>query len=211
MTGNLADMRKSYARHALDEHSADPDPFTQFRTWLDEATKTSLIEANSMIVATVDQHGIPSARTVLLKGFDHRGLVFFSNYDSKKGRDLADNPAVAVVFNWPTLERQVRISGLAERVAAEESDSYFSSRPVGSQIGAAASPQSEPVPDRAWLEERFARMANQEGQIRRPHNWGGYRIAPTMFEFWQGRPNRLHDRLRYDQTPHGWEIIRLAP
>ncbi len=211
MTEHLSNMRKNYLHDELDESSAAADPFQQFGKWLEEARQTDAIEANSMILATVDQHGMPSARTVLLKECDHRGLVFYTNYDSRKGRNISENPAVALVFNWPTQERQVRVEGLASRAAAEESDAYFTSRPIGSQIGAAASPQSEPVPDRAFLETRFERLASATGPIPRPANWGGYRVAPTMFEFWQGRPNRLHDRLRYDQTPHGWAIIRLAP
>jgi len=211
MMENLAGMRKNYTRHVLDERSAAADPFDQFGVWIDEVQGTDALEANSMILATVDQHGAPSARTVLLKACDQRGLVFYTNHDSRKGRNIAENPAVALVFNWPTLERQVRIEGLASRVADEESDAYFQSRPLGSQIGAAAAPQSEPVPDRAFLEARFERLAASAGPIPRPANWGGYRVAPAMFEFWQGRPNRLHDRLRYDRTPQGWEIIRLAP
>lgn len=211
MTEHLANMRRNYQHDVLDESSAETDPFQQFGNWLAEVRQTDAIEANSMILATVDQHGMPSARTVLLKECNDRGLVFFSNYDSRKGRNIGENPAVALVFNWPTQERQVRIEGVASRIVEEESDAYFRSRPIGSQIGAAASPQSEPVPDRAFLEARFERLAGATGPISRPANWGGFRVAPTMFEFWQGRPNRLHDRLRYDQTPHGWEIIRLAP
>jgi pyridoxamine 5'-phosphate oxidase len=212
MTSDLASMRKNYTRATLDERQANPDPFVQFQGWLDDATHLmSVLEANAMVLATVDAHGLPSARTVLLKGSDPQGLVFYTNYESRKGRDIAVNPAVALVFTWQPLERQVRISGTATRVSAEESDAYFASRPLGSQVGAVASPQSEPVPDRAWLEERFERAAAQETPIVRPAHWGGYRVEPVMFEFWQGRPNRLHDRLRYDRTPHGWELIRLAP
>jgi pyridoxamine 5'-phosphate oxidase len=211
MTGNLARMRKTYMHGELDEASANPDPFGQFQQWFDDASLTSMIEANSMVLATVDQHGAPSARTVLLKQFDHQGLVFYTNYESRKGREIELNPAVALVFMWPTLERQVRITGSASRIAVEDSDAYFASRPFGSQVGAAASPQSEPVPSREWLEERFDRLARSDDPIARPANWGGYRVTPVMFEFWQGRPNRLHDRLRYDKTSHGWEIIRLAP
>ncbi len=211
MTEHLANMRRNYLSDVLDESSAASDPFALFAAWLDDVRHTDAIEANSMVLATVDQHGVPSARTVLLKECDDRGLVFYTNYDSRKGRNIGENPAVALVFNWPTLERQVRVEGLASRVSDDESDAYFSSRPIGSQVGAAASPQSEPVPDRTFLEARFERTASTNGPISRPANWGGFRVVPTMFEFWQGRPNRLHDRLRYDQTPHGWEIIRLAP
>jgi len=211
MTGNLSDMRKNYMRGSLLEDNANHDPFAQFAAWLEEARAINEFEANAMVLATVDQHGAPSARTVLLKGFDERGLLFFTNYESRKGRDIGFNPVVAVVFTWQALERQVRISGRAVQIPAAESDAYFVSRPHGSQVGAAASPQSEPVPDRAWLEARFARVAAMDGAIERPANWGGYRIEPAMFEFWQGRPNRLHDRLRYDRVGEGWEIIRLAP
>ena len=211
MTGNLAEMRQNYSQASLDESSANPNPFEQFQQWFDEVSQTSIIEANAMVLATVDQHGIPSARTVLLKGFDERGLLFFTNYDSKKGRDLTTNPAVAIVFQWPALERQVRVLGIANRVDESESDDYFNSRPIGSRIGAAASPQSEPVMNRAWLEERFERLTNDPESVVRPANWGGFRVEPSMFEFWQGRPNRLHDRLRYDETLRGWEITRLAP
>jgi len=211
MTARLSDIRKDYTGAAFDESTAGLDPFTQLRLWLEQARQASLIEANAMVLATVDQHGMPSARTVLLKELDDRGLVFYTNYDSRKGRDIAENPAVALVFNWPTLERQVRVSGEASKIDASDSDAYFATRPHGSQVGAAASPQSEPAPNRAWLEERFERLATAGNPISRPVNWGGYRVQPTMFEFWQGRPNRLHDRLRYDRAGHGWEIIRLAP
>jgi pyridoxamine 5'-phosphate oxidase len=212
MSGNLSTMRKNYTRDHLEEEHVDPDPFAQFRAWLDDASHAmSVIEANAMVLATVDDHGLPSARTVLLKGCDERGLVFYTNYESRKGRDIAINPAVALVFAWAPLERQVRIAGTAAKISPEESDAYFVTRPLGSQIGAIASPQSEPVPSRAWLEERFERFSRADGPIARPAHWGGYRVEPVMFEFWQGRPNRLHDRLRYDRTPHGWEIIRLAP
>jgi pyridoxamine 5'-phosphate oxidase len=211
MTGHLADMRRAYSRATLDEGTADPDPLHLFSRWLEAAKTISEIEANAMVIATIDQHGMPSARTVLLKGLDERGLVFYTNYDSKKGRDIAANPAVALVFTWTALERQVRISGKAERISSEESDAYFASRPLGSQLGAAASPQSEPVPDRAWLETRFERLRATGEPIARPANWGGYRVVPAMFEFWQGRADRLHDRLRYDRVGSEWEIIRLAP
>jgi len=211
MTGKQFDTSKDYNGAPFDESSASDDPFKQLQLWLDEARKVSLVEANAMVLATVDQHGMPTARTVLLKALDRSGLVFYTNYDSRKGRDIADNPAVALVFNWPTMERQVRVSGEAAKVDPAESDAYFSSRPLGSQIGAAASPQSEPVPDRAWLEERFERFSGDGTPLVRPPNWGGYRVQPAMFEFWQGRPNRLHDRLRYDGVGSGWEIIRLAP
>ncbi len=211
MTGDLARMRRDYTLEHMEEPEMDPNPFVQLDQWITRAREFSVVEANAMVLATVDQHGHPSARTVLLKDLDERGLVFFTNYESRKGRDIAANPSVALVFNWLPLERQVRIEGTVERVTAEESDAYFAIRPRGSQIGAAASPQSEPVPDREWLERRFAQLEATDEQIARPEHWGGYLVKPRMFEFWQGRPNRLHDRLRYDMTPHGWELVRLAP
>lgn len=167
-----------------------------------------------MIVATADARGIPSARTVLLKRFDERGLIFFTNYESHKGRDLATNPHVAALFYWGALERQVRFTGVAERLPAAESDEYFHSRPLGSQIGAVASPQSEVIPSREWLAERFAaaeRAAETAGRVERPAHWGGFRIVPDRVEFWQGRANRLHDRIQYRREDGRWVIERLAP
>ncbi len=212
MSETLAHMRKNYARDTLDVGDVDPDPFVQFPVWLQAAIDhLGILEANAMALATVDSHGMPSVRMVLLKGFDERGPVFYTNYESRKGRDISANPQVALLFSWQSLERQVRITGTASRLSAEESDAYFAGRPQGSQVGAVASPQSEPVPDRAWLEARFDRFASQGMAISRPDHWGGYLISPTSFEFWQGRTNRLHDRLRYDLTSDGWDIVRLAP
>lgn len=211
MTGHLSDMRRDYQLEALDIASALADPIQMLVQWIARASELSVVEANAMVLATVDQHGHPSARTVLLKGLDDGGLVFYTNYDSRKGRDLAANPQAAAVFTWLPLERQVRIEGTVERVSSEESDAYFAIRPRGSQIGATASPQSEPVPNRAWLESRFEKLEASGEAIPRPENWGGYRLVPRMIEFWQGRPNRLHDRLRYDHTSDGWDIVRLAP
>jgi pyridoxamine 5'-phosphate oxidase len=209
---NLAHMRKNYTRDTLDEHDVDPDPVIQFTRWLQDAGDTlSDLEANAMAVATVDSHGLPSVRMVLLKGFDARGLVFYTNYESRKGRDIAVNPHVALLFSWQALERQVRITGTASKVSAEESDAYFAGRPEGSQVGAVASPQSEPVPSREWLEARFERFGSEGTPIPRPDHWGGFRVEPVSFEFWQGRTNRLHDRIRYDLTVEGWDIVRLAP
>jgi pyridoxamine 5'-phosphate oxidase len=211
MTGLFGDMRRDYSLETLDIDTADPDPLRMLDQWLTRARELSVLEANAMVLATVDQHGHPAARTVLLKDLDDRGLVFFTNYESRKGRDIVANPLAALVFTWLPLERQVRIEGTVEKVTPEESDAYFASRPRGSQIGAVASPQSEPVPDRAWLEARFARLEAHDDTISRPDTWGGYRVVPRMIEFWQGRRNRLHDRLRYDLTAEGWHIIRLAP
>ena len=211
----IAAMRREYDRGALDEADVAGDPVTQFARWFEEATAVSAGEANAMTVATVDGDGKPSARTVLLKSFDSAGFVFYTNYESAKGRDLAANPWVALLFYWAPLERQVRITGVASRISAAESDAYFARRPLGSQIGAAASPQSEVIPSRDWLAARFAaaeREAAAAGAVVRPPHWGGIRVVPDRFEFWQGRPNRLHDRLVYVQADGDrWRIERLAP
>ncbi|MGN6485793.1 MAG: pyridoxamine 5'-phosphate oxidase [Thermomicrobiales bacterium] len=215
MNDAIADMRQSYERAELGDHAIDADPIVQFGRWFEEARASSVIEANAMIVSTVDAHGRPSARTVLLKGFDADGFVFYTNYESRKGRELAANPHVALTFYWAALERQVRVEGIAEKVAPELSDAYFASRPPGSQIGSIASPQSEEIPDRAWLEERVASVAHavDEGvPLERPETWGGYRVVPSGIEFWQGRPDRLHDRIRYRRDEDGtWTPVRLAP
>jgi pyridoxamine 5'-phosphate oxidase len=209
---DIARLRTDYMKGALDEAHADPDPIRQFRRWWDEATRSSLPEVNAMTLATADQAGIPSARVVLLKGFDERGFVFFTNYESRKGRELADNPNAALLFFWPELERQIRIEGEVERIAPADSDEYYRSRPLASRIGAWASPQSEPIPGKAWLMARAAEMGLRHGpNPGRPPHWGGYRLAPTVLEFWQGRPSRLHDRLRYRLDSAGWERARLAP
>ncbi len=209
---SLADLRTDYKRGALDEDSADPDPIRQFQRWWDEATAAQVMEPNAMTLATADADGRPAARTVLLKGFDAAGFVFYTNYDSPKGRDLAANPRACLLFFWPELERQVRISGSVSQVAAAESDAYFRSRPLASRIGAWASPQSQPISGRAWLVARAAEMGVRHGlNPARPPNWGGYRVAPVAVEFWQGRPSRLHDRLLYTSADGGWERARLAP
>lgn len=210
----LAAMRHEYMQGALDEQSVAASPMAQFTYWFEEARAAQLIEANAMIIATVSNTGIPSARTVLLKRFDEDGLVFFTNYESQKGRELASNPQVAALFYWAALERQVRVTGLARLLPATESDDYFHSRPLGSQIGAVASPQSEVIPDREWLARRFAateRDAVTAGQVERPAHWGGVLVEPEQVEFWQGRANRLHDRIRYRRVGTAWVIERLAP
>ena len=208
----IARIRTDYKKGALDDEHAAADPITQFGRWWDEALNSQLPEVNAMTLATADAGGVPSARVVLLKGYDERGFVFFTNYDSRKGRELAANPKAALLFFWPELERQVRIEGLVERIESAESDAYYRSRPLASRIGAWASPQSEPIPSKAWLMGRAAEMGLRHGlNPDRPPQWGGYRLCPEVMEFWQGRPSRLHDRLRYQRVGSGWERSRLAP
>jgi pyridoxamine 5'-phosphate oxidase len=206
-------LRFDYKRAALSERDAASDPFELFTRWFDEAVAAAIPEPNAMTLATVDDAGRPAARIVLMKGIDARGVVFHTNYDSRKGRDLAGNPRAALLFFWVDLERQVRIDGTAERVSAGDSDAYFAARPRGSQISAWASPQSAPVTDRAWLEARFAECEARfaSGAVPRPPNWGGVRVVPDRFEFWQGRTSRLHDRLVWSRQGDGWTIGRLAP
>ena len=208
----LADLRKDYRLAALDEVNVNLDPIAQFQSWFLEAQNAKLSEPNAMTVATVDADGKPSARIVLLKALDARGFVFYTNYDSRKGREIAVHPFAALVFHWNELERQVRIEGSVIRISDSESDAYFNSRPVGSRIGAWASPQSEVVASREILVEREASMIEQYGDNPpRPAHWGGLRVVPTLIEFWQGRSSRLHDRLRYCKTGQGWRVDRLAP
>lgn len=216
MTKNVPSMRMSYEMDHLGDHEALDDPIQQFERWFDEARATAdIVEANAMIVTTVGEDCRPSARTVLMKRFDAQGIVFFTNYDSQKGREIAANPRVEVLFYWPSLQRQVRWSGVASKLPPEESDEYFHSRPRGSQLGSFVSPQSQPVPDRDWLQQRFHQVEAQFADspvIPRPDHWGGFRIAPEKIEFWQGRPNRLHDRLRYTLESDGtWSRQRIAP
>ena len=210
---NIADLRAEYSRGELDEASTDADPLAQIARWWDEATHSEIREVNAMTLATADAGGRPSARTVLLKEFDARGFVFYSNYESRKGRELAANPRAALLFFWKELERQVRIDGQVERVDDADSDAYFKSRPLASRIGAWASPQSEVIPGKAWLLARAAEMGLRHGvSPARPPHWGGYRVVPDAVEFWQGRPSRLHDRLRYRWGTGGvWVRERLAP
>jgi pyridoxamine 5'-phosphate oxidase len=208
----IADLRSDYKRGALDEEHADPDPIRQFARWWDEALASQLPEPNAMTLATADAAGRPSARVVLLKDFDAGGFVFYTNYASRKGRELAANPQASLLFFWPELERQVRIEGAVEQVAADQSDAYYASRPLASRIGAWASPQSEPIPGKAWLLARAAEMGLKHGlSPARPPHWGGYRVRPQTVEFWQGRPSRLHDRLLYARDGDGWHRARLAP
>jgi pyridoxamine 5'-phosphate oxidase len=210
---NISDIRKDYLQQSLTEDTIAPDPIRQFDVWWAAALQAKLDEVNAMTLATASADGIPSARIVLLKGYDERGFVFFTNYQSEKGQDLIANPHASLVFFWPTLERQVRINGSAEKVSSAESDEYFNSRPVGSRIGAWASPQSEVIKSRDLLEQNVTELERKyaDGSIPRPPHWGGFRIIPNSIEFWQGRPNRLHDRIRYTLIGEEWVIERLAP
>ena len=210
---DLAQMRKSYEQAALDESQVLADPVAQFHHWFDEAVGAKLLEPNAMTLATAGADGRPSTRVVLLKGADARGLVWFTNYNSRKGRDLAANPFGALQFFWHELERVVRVEGRVEKVSGLESDAYYHSRPLGSRIGAWASPQSEVIQSREVLEATWAEQQNRLGDNpARPPNWGGYRLVPDRWEFWQGRPSRLHDRLSFESTADGqWALKRLAP
>jgi len=212
---NIAELRREYQRASLAEADVDPDPLRQFQRWLHEAVQAELPEPTAMTLATVAADGTPAARIVLLKGVDAGGFLFFTNYQSRKGAELTARPAAALLFHWVELERQVRIEGAVSKAAPEESDAYFATRPHLTRLGAWASPQSRVIPDREWLERELAaareRFAAQGEHMPRPPHWGGYRVAPTSLEFWQGRASRLHDRLRYRRDGTLWQLERLAP
>ena len=211
---SIAELRRDYGAGGLSEADAGDDPFALFHRWLAQAVAAELTDANAMILATATPDGLPSARAVLLKALDERGFTFFTNYDSRKGREMAANPRVALVFLWHQLERQVRVEGIVEVVTPAESDAYFVNRPLGSRLGAWASPQSAVIPDRGFLERTHAELMAKfaDGNVPRPPNWGGYRVIPSLIEFWQGRPSRLHDRIAFTRRPDGtWKKERLAP
>ena len=210
---NLQNLRQDYRMASLSESDVAADPILQFQKWFSEAVNAKLYEPNVMTFATADSDGKPSARIVLLKGFDEQGFIFYTNYESKKAQDLVENPQAALVFFWAELERQIRIEGIVSKVDKEISEAYFQSRPIGSQIGAIASAQSSVLMDRSILEERVAELTAQyEGKtIPKPEHWGGYLVEPKHIEFWQGRSSRLHDRITYDYTDGSWKINRLAP
>lgn len=213
MDPRIAQLRKEYRLAELDEASAGSSPFLLFSRWFDDALRAQLPEPNAMAIATATCEGDPSLRMVLMKKFDPEGVLFFTNYESRKGRDLAVNPRAALLFYWAELERQVRINGAVERVSAQESDGYFAERPRGSQLSAATSPQSAVIATREELEQRRAELDRQlSGQkVPRPPFWGGYRLRPERFEFWQGREDRLHDRIEFRLAHGTWQVVRLAP
>ncbi len=210
----MTKLRREYTDAGLNEQDLDANPFNQFEKWFQEAINAKIDLPDAMTLATATKDGMPSARVVLLRGHDERGFVFYTDYESQKGKELAENPNAALVFYWRELDRQVRITGQVSKVSRENSSNYFQSRPVGSRLAALASKQSEVIPDRKGLEERFKQLAEQyqEEEIPLPSNWGGYRLSPSMIEFWSGRPSRLHDRLRYTRQPNNdWRIERISP
>lgn len=210
----ISELRRNYALQKFDESDATADPFEQFEKWFSEARSSQILEPNAMFLATAGRRRQPSVRTVLLKEFDGQGFVFFTNYDSRKSRELSENPRAALLFNWLELERQIRIEGRVEKIGAEESEKYFQSRPRGSQIGAWASPQSQVIDSREFLEKNVAaleRQFSEKSVLPVPPFWGGWRVVPQVFEFWQGRESRLHDRIRYSKLKKTWKKERLAP
>lgn len=213
MNPSIADLRLNYTRQSLLEANIHPDPIQQFQAWFDQAVEANLLEPNAMTLATASPNGTPSARIVLLKGVDQRGFVFYTNYNSQKGQELAANPQAALVFLWGELERQVRVAGAVEKIADQETEAYFNSRPHSSQLGAWASDQSCVIPNREGLEQRLTDLTEQyqDQAVPRPLHWGGFRVIPQAIEFWQGRPSRLHDRLRYRLEADHWIVERLSP
>jgi pyridoxamine 5'-phosphate oxidase len=214
MDEKIAEIRKEYSHKTLTESEIESDAVKQFNIWWQDALEAKITDVNAMTLATASSDGVPSARTVLLKGFSEKGFVFFTNYNSFKGQQLVENPKACLVFFWKELERQIRITGIVEKTSSEENDAYFQSRPKASQVGAIASPQSQVVESRQWLDDRYEHLAEQfkETTINRPVHWGGYIVRPVIIEFWQGRPGRLHDRIQYTLLEDGsWKIERLAP
>lgn len=211
--GSISDLRKEYSSQSLLESDVANDPIEQFKKWWTQATNSQIEEPNAMTLATSSSDGMPSARVVLLKGFDKNGFVFFTNYKSFKAMQLDENPKACLVFFWKELERQVRITGLVKRISEAESDQYFLSRPKGSQLGALTSPQSQVIESRDWLDEKYLELSEEfkEKELRRPEHWGGYIVVPVIVEFWQGRPSRLHDRIQYTLENGRWKMERLAP
>jgi pyridoxamine 5'-phosphate oxidase len=210
---DLYDLREEYISESFSENDTAPVPIDQFKLWFGEAASVKTFEPNAAILATANVSGFPSARVILVKAFSEKGFDFFTNYESRKGRELSENPKASIVFYWSELERQVRIEGTVEKLSAEESDGYFETRPTGSRLGAWASPQSQVIEGREWLEKAHTdfREKFKKGEIPRPDNWGGYRLVPIRIEFWQGRANRLHDRILYSLENNIWKIQRLAP
>ena len=214
MKPNLADLRKSYDKGSLEINAVTDHPINLFETWFKEAEQSDFIEeANAMTLSTLGKSGFPKSRVVLLKGFSEEGFVFFTNYESEKGRSMLRNPKVGITFFWPSLERQIIIKGNAEKISSARSDDYFNSRPRGSQLGALVSPQSSVIPNRQFLQDRLAALMDeyQNKPIPRPDHWGGIVVKPVQIEFWQGRPNRLHDRISFQLINNSWESKRLAP
>ncbi|HWV75234.1 MAG TPA: pyridoxamine 5'-phosphate oxidase [Pseudosphingobacterium sp.] len=210
---NIEDIRTDYRLLELDEKQVDKNPLIQFSTWFEQAVQANLEEVNAMTLATVDPNGMPNARIVLLKDLEDNGFIFYTNYESNKGHELAANPKAALVFFWPALQRQVRINGFVEKVNTETAENYFQSRPIGSQFGAWASPQSQVITDRKVLEANLQSVVEKykDQTIPKPPHWGGYKVIPTLIEFWQGRTSRLHDRILYTKVGDKWKIERLAP
>lgn len=214
MHKDIAGIRKVYSQKTLTEDTIDTDPVRQFAKWWEEAVNSEIDEVNAMTLATASADGMPAARIVLLKGFSAKGFMFFTNYNSFKGRQLEENPKACLVFFWKELERQVRITGIVEKTTAQESDEYFYSRPLASQLGACVSPQSSVIENRDWIEQRYDELEKEvlTKEIKRPAHWGGFIVRPVIIEFWQGRPSRLHDRIEYSLQENGqWICARLAP